>query len=115
MSYFIKLNPHKDRTGSMIRIPLIPQALRLIGDVQTSEEPVFKVYSNQKVNDYLKVIMLRAEIPKEISFHCGRHTFATISLNLGMPLEAVQKLLGHKKIGTTQIYAKMLEETSPFR
>ncbi len=111
VTYFIKLNPHKDRSGSMLRLPLIPQALKLIGEIKASEEKVLRMYSNQKTNDYLKVIMLRAGINKSISFHCARHTFATISLNLGMPLEAVQKLLGHKKIVTTQIYAKMLDET----
>ncbi len=48
-----------------------------------------------------------AGISKELTHHVARHTFATIALNSGMPLEVVQKLLGHTQIRTTQIYTKL--------
>ncbi|MBQ2492379.1 MAG: tyrosine-type recombinase/integrase, partial [Bacteroidales bacterium] len=44
---------------------------------------------------------------KNISFHCARHTFATMALNNGMSLESVSQILGHSSIKTTQIYAKI--------
>jgi len=55
--------------------------------------------------------MIRAELNKNISFHCSRHTFATISLNIGIPLNVVSKFLGHNDLKTTLIYAKLLDQT----
>lgn len=53
--------------------------------------------------------MVLAGINKRISFHCARHTFATIALNKGISIEVVSKLLGHKDFKTTQIYAKVVD------
>ena len=57
-----------------------------------------------------KEIMKEVGIEKSISFHCGRHSFATIGLSLGIPIEVISKLLGHTDIKTTQIYAMVLDE-----
>ena len=68
---------------------------------------VFPIYSNQKTNDYLKEIATACDIDKDISFHMARHTFATLTLSKGVPIESVSRMLGHKNIKTTQIYAKI--------
>jgi len=69
------------------------------------------VFSNQKVNSYLKEIADLCGIKKNISFHIARHTFATtVTLSNGVPIETVSKMLGHTKIATTQIYARVLEK-----
>jgi len=47
---------------------------------------------------------------KKVTFHLARHTFATLFLSEGVPLESLSKMLGHKNIATTQIYAKILNE-----
>ncbi|MCK9618640.1 MAG: site-specific integrase [Lentimicrobiaceae bacterium] len=102
----------QEKTSDMVKIPLSKRALKLIDTAQNKPEAkVFKVYSNQKMNDYLKAALLRAGIDREITFHCSRHTFATISLNINIPLNVVSKLLGHKDIKTTEIYARLLDET----
>lgn len=62
--------------------------------------------TDQATNRYLKEIMLTAEIPKHISFHCARHTFATIGIEIGMRLDIISKILGHTDLKTTQIYSK---------
>lgn len=54
--------------------------------------------------------MKAAGIDKHITFHCGRHTFAVMMLDLGVDLYTVSKLLGHKSIETTQVYAKILDK-----
>lgn len=64
---------------------------------------------NSFINKYLKPIAKHLKIPKRVSCHVARHTFATISLTLGIPIEVVSKLLGHKNIRETQIYAKIVD------
>lgn len=65
------------------------------------------ILSNQKTNKYLQVVIASLGIDKEISFHNARHTFAVTYLRKGGRLEYLQKLMGHKKIATTSIYAKI--------
>jgi len=98
------------KTNVQITIPLIDKAKILIDQSKHSGK-VFTVYTNQKCNQYLKLIMILANINKMVSFHTARHTFATISLNIGIPIEVVSKLLGHADLKTTQIYAKLFEKT----
>ena len=59
------------------------------------------------MNEYLDEIATLCNIDKHITFHGLRHTFATtITLSQGVPIESVSKMLGHKSIRTTQIYAR---------
>lgn len=100
-------------TRKKFYVLLLPQALELIK--QYKDHPaalhkgtIFPVYSNQATNRYLKVIRKLTELNKEITFHIARHTFATtITLENGVPMESVSKMLGHASIRTTQIYSKV--------
>lgn len=98
------------KTNRKVNIPLIEQAKKLISKSELPEIPVFSVYCNQVTNRHLKSIMTLAGINKPISFHCARHTFATITLGLSKDIAVVSKMLGHTKIETTQIYAKVQDE-----
>lgn len=62
-----------------------------------------------RINKNLKVIASKAGIDKHISFHVSRHSFATNALRKGIPLEQVQKLMGHSNIRETQIYAQIVD------
>jgi len=97
------------KTKTVNRIQLNDRAKKLIPKMGLTEKPVFDVYCNQVTNRHLKDIMKLAKIEKRISFHCARHTFGTVSLSLSGDVAAVQKLMGHSKIETTLIYAKVLE------
>ena len=68
------------------------------------------VISKQKLNGYLKEIADICGINKPLTFHIARHTFATtVTLTTGVPIESIGKMLGHTKLSTTQIYAKVVE------
>ncbi|NMC98323.1 MAG: site-specific integrase [Bacteroidales bacterium] len=102
----IYLVQHK--TNELVQIPLSENAISLLPEKRS--EHIFDVLSNQKSNEYLKILMEKAGIEKDVSFHTARHTFATLSLELGINLRVVQKLLGHQKISTTQIYTAVTDK-----
>jgi len=72
---------------------------------------IFDDLTNQYVNRCLKDIADLAEIKKQITFHMARHTQATYLLYKGLPIVIIQKILGHKKLSTTQIYSKVIDPT----
>ena len=61
------------------------------------------------MNDYLKEIADVCGIRKKITFHTARHSFATLALGYGVPIETVSKMLGHTNIRTTQVYARITD------
>lgn len=65
------------------------------------------ILSNQRMNSYLKEIADVCGIKKNLTFHMARHTFATMMLTKGVPVESVSKMLGHTSITTTQLYARI--------
>lgn len=104
----------REKTQQSVKIPLLESAKEIIKKYQEQHlkvnKEVFPVISNQKINKYLKDIMDSIGIRKKITFHSARHTFATVvTLSYGVPIETVSKLLGHTKLSTTQIYARVLE------
>ena len=107
---------HRQKTETASRIPLLQSALNILHKYSQhpkviNENKLLPVPSNQKVNAYLKEIADCCSIKKELTFHIARHTFATtVTLNNGVSLESVSKMLGHKKFQTTQIYAKILDK-----
>jgi len=72
---------------------------------------VFAQISNQKANDYIKLLAKMAGVSKDLSTHVGRHTFATMFLEKGGDVQVLQKLLGHSEITTTMIYVHIIAKT----
>ena len=105
----------REKTNETVKIPILPKALEIIDKYETTLKKVdskklLPLYSNQKANSYLKEIAKDCGIHKNITFHVARHTFATtVMLSNGVPIETVSKLLGHTKLTTTQIYARVVE------
>ncbi|WP_142785689.1 site-specific integrase [Changchengzhania lutea] len=104
----------REKTAQPVKIPLLDKALDIIKKYDNGVEhnsKLLPVFSNQKTNAYLKEITAQFEISKNISFHSARHTFATtVTLSNGVPIETVSKLLGHSKLSTTQVYARVIEQ-----
>ena len=110
-----KLHCSRQKTKVESYIPLLPGARTILRRYElcperTLENRALPVRSNQKSNAYLKVLMDLCGIPKEITFHCARHTFATLMLTKGVSMDSVSRMLGHKNLRTTQIYGRILNE-----
>jgi site-specific recombinase XerD len=105
----------RKKTDTLSRIPVLPAALSVIETYNDhpqciAEDSLLPVMSNQKMNAYLKEIADLCKINKLLTFHIARHTFATtVTLNNGVPIESVAKMMGHTSIKTTQIYAKVMD------
>ena len=90
---------------------ITPQASDLMGNRGNDNDYVFtNVYTPDCTNKAIQEWVLRAGIHKKITFHCGRHSFAVMMLDLGTDIYTVSKLLGHRELSTTQIYAKVLDK-----
>lgn len=95
------------KTGTKFFTPILRPAM----DVLVKYDYKLPVITNQKMNDYLKVIQLQLGIHKNLTCHVARHSFATLALAHDVPIENVARMLGHTDIKTTQIYAKVLKTT----
>jgi len=103
----IKIKMHK--TKDEVSIPVIKKAAALIPEGFQNQK-VFKVNTNQVTNRNLKLIYEKIGITKNITFHSARHTFATNGITLGIPIEVISKLLGHRDLKATGIYAKIVDD-----
>jgi len=108
--YFIKFKQQKTKGVEMM--PISEQAYSLLGESKEPTEKVFEglTYSAYE-NKHLYQWIGAAGITKDITFHCFRHTFATLQLSKGTDIYTVSKMLGHRELKTTQIYAKIIDST----
>lgn len=100
----------RQKTNVPSNILLLDVAEAIIKKYQGQDEKgrVLPILTNQRMNSYLKEIADICGITKKLTFHLARHTFATLAISKGVPIESVSRMLGHTKIATTQIYAKIL-------
>lgn len=108
---FTRIIFRQKKTQGQEYLDITPQALEFMGERGKSDDLVFyDLYTPDCTNKAIQNWVLRAGIDKKISFHCGRHTFAVMMLDLGTDIYTVSKLLGHRELSTTQIYAKVLDK-----
>lgn len=96
------------KTSEMIYLPLSNNAKAWLPKRGTGK--VFNILSGTELGKDIADWVKKAGIDKHITFHCARHTFATLTLTYGADLYTVSKLLGHQNIQVTQIYAKIVDE-----
>lgn len=108
---FTRIIFKQKKTGGQEYLDINKQAEEYLGARGETNDRVFAGfhYSAQLLLE-LKRWCLTAGITKEVTFHSGRHTFAVMMITLGTDIFTVSKLLGHKEIATTQIYAKVIDK-----
>ena len=108
--YFINFD--QEKTEGVEILPISDQAYSLLGERRDPNEKVFtNLNYSAWTNSHLFKWLIKAGITKEITFHSFRHTFATLQLSQGTDIYTVSKMLGHRELKTTQIYAKIVDQT----
>ena len=107
--YFIQFKQQKTKGVEMM--PISEQAFSLLGERKEPTGNVFEgltysAYANKHLYQWIGA----AGISKDITFHCFRHTFATLQLSKGTDIYTVSKMLGHRELKTTQVYAKVIDK-----
>ena len=102
----------RHKTGVPFQVKLLDIPLQIIERYRPFQENnfVFPNLNYWSICKPLKKMIRECGVNKDISFHCSRHGFATLTLCKGMPIESVSRILGHTNIETTQIYAKITVE-----
>jgi integrase len=111
LGYYLRFTQRKTKGAETL--PISDQARSYLGEAGMPQERVFEGIPEKMgswENLRLKQWVLNAEIKKTVTFHVFRHTFATLQLTNGTDIYTVNKMLGHKSLKTTQIYAKVIDQ-----
>lgn len=108
---FTRLTFRQKKTSEQEYLDITPQAASVMGERKSDKEKVFGDFT-YSVNELaeLRAWAMRSGIKKRITFHSSRHTFAVLMLEYGTDIYTLQKLLGHRNLSTTEIYAHMLDQ-----
>lgn len=103
---------NRQKTGTTSYIPLLDIPLRLIEKYRNTafaglDGKVFRLCTIENADIQLKKIAKAANIDKCLTYHMARHSYATLCLSMGVPIETISQTLGHQSISTTQIYAEI--------
>lgn len=109
---FTRIVFRQKKTKGQEYLDINGQAAQMMGEHLPNDMLIFAGIPVNKttVNEVIKRWVLRAGIQKNITFHCARHTFAIMMLDIGTDIYTVSKLLGHRELATTQIYARVLDK-----
>lgn len=99
-----------NKTKQIVYVPLSENAQAFLPKYSTGKGKVFDLPSRNEIGSGIHYWVKRAGIKKNITFHCSRHTYATLLLTYGADIYTVSKLLGHSSVTHTQVYAKIIDK-----
>lgn len=102
----------REKTNVEFEIPLLDLPRHIINKYRDimPDGKLLPMYGNSEINRGLKLLAAACGIDRKLTFHMGRHTYATeIMLSHGVPMETVSRMLGHSRVDTTQIYAQVTD------
>ncbi|MBR2504743.1 MAG: site-specific integrase [Bacteroidaceae bacterium] len=107
-----QIETRMQKTRQIIYLPLSAEARRFMPERGNKgpQDLVFTLPKRVTTQCDIRTWVKRAGLTKKISFHCARHTFATLALTQGADLYSISKLLGHTNVQTTQIYAAIIDQ-----
>lgn len=107
---FIRINRKKTDVESFI--PLHPVAEQILSLYNTTDDgrPIFSLPNRNRLWYCIHEIGILAGVKENLSYHASRHSFGTLTLSAGVPIESISKMMGHTNIRTTQGYAKVTDD-----
>jgi len=107
--WFVQFTQKKTKGAETL--PVSEQAIRFLGEKTDAATPIldgllYSSWNNLKLREWI----LAAGITKKITFHCARHSFATLQLSMNTDIYTVSKMLGHRHLKTTEIYARVIDK-----
>lgn len=106
-----KIQMVQNKTKNTVYIPLNQNAINILDKQKHNKEFVFNLSEHHtSINRTVKKLIKRTGIKKKVHFHCARHTFATLLVSSGVNIFTISKLMGHKDIKSTLVYAKVIDE-----
>lgn len=103
---------HRKKTDVESFVPLHPVAEQILSLYNTTndEDPIFPLPNRNKLWYCIHEIGILAGVKENLSYHASRHSFGTLTLSAGIPIESISKMMGHTNIKTTQLYAKITDD-----
>ncbi|PIE50509.1 MAG: hypothetical protein CSA38_02615 [Flavobacteriales bacterium] len=106
-----KIQIVQKKTKNIVYIPLNQNAINILELQKHNKEFVFNLSEHHSsINRTVKKLIKRTGIKKKVHFHCARHTFATLLVSSGVNIFTISKLMGHKDIKSTLVYAKVIDK-----
>lgn len=104
---WLKYRRKKNELRAIVK--LLPEAIALIEKYHDDErDTLFPMIHYPSLRNHMKALAVLADVKEDVSYHVGRHSFASlITLEAGVPIETISKMLGHSNIQTTQVYARV--------
>ena len=103
----------RQKTKSECRIRLLGVAIQIMEKYkhERTDDKIFKLKTLKTIDENLKIIAKKCDISSRLCYHMGRHTYATqVCISQGVPIETLCKMMGHRSVQTTQIYAKITNQ-----
>ena len=103
---------HRKKTDVEAFIPLHPIAEQILSLYNTEDDtkPIFPLPNRNQIWYCINELGFLAGVKGNLSYHQSRHTFGTLLLSAGIPIESISKIMGHSNISTTQIYARVTDD-----
>lgn len=108
---WIRIERQKTKSECRIRLLSVPIQIMEKYKNERTDDKIFKLKTLKTIDENLKTIAQKCGIESRLCYHMGRHTYATqVCISQGVPIETLCKMMGHRSVQTTQIYAKITNQ-----
>lgn len=107
---YIRIERSKTKVEAFIPLHPIAEQILSLYNMTDDSEPIFPLPSRDIIWHEMHEIGFAVDIKENLSYHMGRHSFGTLMLSAGIPIESISKMMGHTNISSTQIYAKVTDQ-----